>query len=182
MRQCGTVMKCVRILIALFVFSLSISAAEYRLWFDAKTNKSITAETLDKRLDNSEVKVRIKGGRIVWIKTARLCAEDIEFVKSWVKPVDHLTARVVGFRRGGIKKLKITAQAGGKDMKVVIYKTAHDGLTKTELLSPGEVREIVIEVRSDYEVKAWEGETDVDGDVVWGDLVDEESHRRKTGL
>ena len=156
---------------ALIAASLSIGSAEIRTWTETETKREIIAEITDKKLDGSEAQLRLRNGKTVWIKAQRLIEDDQEYIKKWIKLVDHLKARVVGSGKG-TKKVKVTALAGSRNLKIVAQQSPGDQLPIVRTLKPGEKVEFTYDASNNYVVKAWDGK----------DMVDEERWDKKTGL
>lgn len=125
----------------------------------------------DKKLDETEALILLKSGKSVWLESSRLSEEDKTYIKNWIKPVNHLTCRIVGFSKGS-KRIKVSAVSGARPLKVVAFKLVGGKKPLTKNLKAGEELEFEYEATNEWVVKAWSGE----------DLVDEESWKKKSGL
>lgn len=158
--------------IAAILIATPVFADEYRKWTDEKTGKTIDARVRDKRSDNTAVEVEKRGGGTVWLQAERLVQGDKNYIKLWMKAEDHLTARVVG-SGSGRKRVKITAKAGLKTMKVYAY---YSETSKRPLV----VRTIQKGKEIEFE---FEGLTNYRVVAKWGKkVVDKETFKKKTGL
>ena len=160
-------------LLLLLITITTATASEYRLWFDAKTGRSIQAAIVDKNTD--EAKLRLKRtGKAVWVKTARLAEEDQRFIASWIKPRKVLTVRLAGSKKGGYKKIRVKTVAGNSAVKVNV--TSRGYRTTTYTVDAGTTSEAVYTVKDAYIVTA-----SANNGSEWI-TIDTETNKRKTGL
>lgn len=157
-------------LLTLFITSLCLQAESYRKWTEASTKRSIVAKIKDKKLDNSEAQLLTKQGKVMWFKSEDLVSEDQVYIKKWVKPVDHLTVKVIGSKKGG-KKLEVTAVAGSQAMKVRCHRGRHKKPLEKKL-KVGQTITFEYWAPREYWVRAFYGKK----------MVDEETEKSKTGL
>lgn len=159
------------IVVCFAVTVLNLQGEEYRKWTEVETGRQIEAVMKDKKLDESAAQLLLKDGNSLWIEVSRLSDQDKEYIKKWIKPVKHLTCRIVGFKKG-TKRIKVVAKAGARGVEVVAYRSPGDKKPISKKLKAGEEIEFEYEASNKYVVKAWSGK----------DLVDEESWNSKTGL
>ncbi len=162
-------------LLLLLVTVTGLYADEYRKWTEAETKRQIEAQIVDKKFDDSQAKLIFRDGKVVWMNTIGLIPEDQKYIKNWVVPIVHITARVVGSSKGR-KKVEVTAIAGSRKLTVKAFwnekATQPKGYTITRELKIGEKITFIYEASNEYVVKGWSGK----------ELVDEESWNKKTGL
>ena len=156
-------------ILLLIAFNSSF-ASGYRTWTEAVTGRTLEAKITDKKFDNSSAKLFTKKGKSMWIEVKKFIPKDQEYIKKWVKPIDHLTVRVVGTKKGQ-KKLKVEAVSGSQAMKVVYYRPGRKR-NIVKHLKVGESLTIEYWTSRKYWVRAYNGKT----------LVEEETDKRKTGL
>lgn len=158
---------------AIFILSMTtlLNAEDYRQWTETESGRQIEAMITDKKFDGSEAKLVMRNSKVFWIKAASLTEKDREYIKNWVKQVDHLSCRVVGKSKSG-KRVKVMALAGEKPMKVAAYDYPNDKTPITKNLKAGEELEFEYDATDKYVVKAWSD----------GVLVDEEAWNKKSGL
>lgn len=162
-------------LIALSIFGCltGLRAGEFRKWTEAETERVIYAMIIDKKLDDSEARLSKRGGKSFWIAKDKLIEEDQKYIEEWVKPVKHITARVIASGNGG-KKVEVTAVAGSKDMTVKAYwdgkKKQPKGYPKIYEVKKGEELKFTYKAGNKYTVKGFYGD----------EVVDEESWDSKT--
>lgn len=168
-------MRNVLLTIMILAAGLTARAENFRKWTEAESKRQIEAKIVGKRLDGSQANLRMRDGKSVWIETERLIEGDQEYIRNWVKPVDHITARVKGFGKGW-KTIEVTAVAGSGPLTVKAYWTAQGeqpkGYPKVFKLGKGEESTFTYKASDEYTVKAWSGK----------ELVDEERWDSKTGL
>jgi hypothetical protein len=167
-------MRSFLLLLTLIVSALCSHAEDFRKWTDAESTRQIDAKIVDKKLDNSEAKLLMRDGSSLWLKTARFVKDDQMYIERWVKPVDHITARIVAFGDGW-KKIEVTAVAGSRPLTVKAYwGTGKEpkGYPKVVKLKRGEEKSFTYKASNKYRVKGWAGD----------ELVDEERWDTKTGL
>ena len=161
--------------LTLFGSIIGLHAEGYRKWTEAETKRQIDAKIVDKKLDDSEAKLLMRNGKVIWMSAERLVPEDQKYIKDWFKPVDHISARVVGSSKGR-KKVKVTAMAGYRPLIVKAYwkdkGSQPEGYPKVYKLKKGEEKTFTYEASNEYVVKGWSGK----------ELVDEEAWNTKTGL
>ncbi|MFU8772596.1 MAG: hypothetical protein ACNA8H_09280 [Anaerolineales bacterium] len=125
--------------------------------------------------NKSEVRVLMRSGKTVWLRKDRLIPEDQRFIDNWIKPVDHISARIVGSSKGK-KKVMITAMAGSRPLVVKAFwrdsGSQPKGYPIVYNLKEGEKKTFTYEASNKYVVKGWSG----------NELVDEEAWNSKTGL
>jgi len=145
-------MKTTLILLALLS---GILLGEVRDWTDAKTQRTVTGEMLDKHRDNTKAQVRLLSGRTVWLETARLVEGDQEYVVDWVKLVKHLTIRVVAVKDLR-KTVEVIAVAGKADIEVRAYSSPTDRSPEVTHVPKGESLTFNFTGSSKYKVEAWQ--------------------------
>ena len=154
---------------------MGTKAEDYRQWTEAETKRQIEAKIVDKKLDDSEAELVMRNGTSVWMKKDRLIAEDQKYIENWVKPVDHITARVVGSGQGW-KKVEVTAVAGSKPLVVKAFWRGWGrqprGYPKVYKLKKGETKTFTYRGGNKYVVRGFYG----------NEKVDEESWDSKSGL
>jgi len=160
-------------IIATLITTLMLSnlyAEAFRTWTEAETKRTIIAKIKDKKIDDSEAHVLTKDGKSIWLKSVELIKKDQEYIKKWVKPVDHLSVRVVGFKKGS-KKLEVIAVAGSQAMKV---RGRRPGKKKPieRKLAAGETLKFEYWAPREYWVRAFYGKK----------MIEEETDKSKTGL
>lgn len=156
-------------------------AEDFRTWTDVSSGRTLSAKIIKKKIKGDAAYVEIKGGKRVWLQAKELSKEDQKFINDWVKPVDHLSVRVVGTGKG-YKIVEITANAGVRPMKVVTWKPiGRKKKAHVMKLGTGETKVYRVKVVRNYDCKAYGG---VRGRKRWNypNLVDHESHDRKTGF
>jgi hypothetical protein len=150
-------------------------AEDYRKWTEAESKRQIEAKIVDKKLDDSEARLLMRDGKALWMTKERLIPEDQKYIEDWIKPVDHITARVVGSGKGR-KKVEVTAVAGSRPLVVkAFWRDSGEqpkGYPKVYNLKKGEEKTFTYEASNEYIVRGWSGK----------DLVDEEGWNTKTGL
>ena len=162
--------------ITLLIATLTgVRAEKYRKWTESDSKRQIEAKIIDKKLDDSEAKFLTSTGKRIWIDKGKLIPEDRKYIENWVKPVDHISARVVGSGKGW-KNVKIVAVAGSRPLVVKAYwreiGKQKKGYPKVFKLKKGEEKTVVCRVGNNYTVKGFVGR----------ELVEEEKWNRKTGL
>ena len=160
-------------ILLLLITITTATASEYRLWFDAKTGRSIQATMVDKTTDGAKLRLK-KTGKSVWVKTSRLVEEDQRFIASWIKPRKVLTVRLAGSKKGGYKNIRIKTVAGNSAVKVKV--TSRGYRTTTYTVDAGETSEAVYTVKDAYIVTA-----SANNGSEWI-TIDTETNKRKTGL
>jgi len=160
-------------ILLLLITITTATASEYRLWFDAKTGRSIHASIIDKNSDGAKLRLK-KTGKAVWVKTSRLVEEDQRFITNWIKPRKVLTVRLAGSKKGGYKKIRIKTEAGNSDVKVKVTSRGYKSTTYT--VDAGETSEAVYTVKDSYIVTA-----SANNGSEWI-TIDTETNKRKTGL
>jgi hypothetical protein len=112
------------------------------------------------------------------VKVASLIPADQELVKKWVKPVKHITARVVGSGKG-YKTIEVKAIAGYKEMTVKAYGAIgtwddrkRGWVPIVHKVAAGKELKFTYRAVPDYWVEGWSD----------GAIVDEERAGKKTGL
>ena len=154
---------------------IALDAEDFRKWTEAETKRQIEAKIVDKKLDDSGAKLLIKNGKAIWISADKLIPEDQKYIENWIKPVDHISARVVGSGKGW-KKVEVTAVAGSRPLTVrAFWKDSGSqpkGYPIVYKLKKGEEKTFTYKASNKYIVRARAGE----------DLVDEEGWNTKTGL
>jgi len=160
-------------ILLLLITITTATASEYRLWFDAKTGRSIHAALVDKNADSAKLRLK-KTGKSVWVKTPRLVEEDQRFITNWIKPRKVLTVRLAGSKKGGYKKIRIKTEAGNSDVKVKVTSRGYKSTTYT--VDAGETSEVVYTVKDSYVVTA-----SANNGSEWI-TIDTETNKRKTGL
>lgn len=159
-------------LVVALPFAISLAfAEEFRDWTKAETEQVISAKIVGKRIDNTGVHLRLKNGRAYWVEAKDLIEADREFIKAWVKPVDHIQTRVVSSGKG-YKVVEITAEAGNKDLLIKAYWDEGDSHSKKYRLKKGEMRTFTYRAGHKYRVEALAGD----------EVVDAEKWNKKTGL
>jgi hypothetical protein len=108
-----------KILTILLAITAILHAEPARDWTDATTGRVIRGYITDKKDDASAVQIALVSGRTHWLETARLTAEDRDYIQKWIKPVKRLTVRVTG-KGPGYKTITIKATGGGANIRVVV--------------------------------------------------------------
>ena len=142
-----------------------------RTWTEADTGRKVVAKIVDKSLDGLKVRIQTRKGKSFWLPCKKLSKADQDYVREWVKPVDYLSVRIVG-KRKGIKDLLITVHASKHPVKVVVHGRFGTRKPLRCTCKQGQQRQIRVTTTNKYRVEVWEK----------GVLVDQESHNRKTGL
>ncbi|MGA0900656.1 MAG: hypothetical protein ACO3SO_09650 [Luteolibacter sp.] len=168
-------MRFILIPIILLLPLTRIYADDFRKWTEAESKRQIEAKIVDKKLDDSEAKLLMRNGKAIWMSKDRLIPEDQKYIEIRIKPVDHISARVVGSGKGR-KKVEVTAVAGSRPLVVkAFWKDSGKqpkGYPKVYKLKKGEEKTFTYEASNEYIVRGWSGK----------DLVDEEGWNTKTGL
>lgn len=156
-------------------------AAGYRTWTEADSGRTVEAQPIEKKIEGDAILVLTREGKRFWLQTKDLIKKDQEFIKDWVPEVDHLSVRVVGSGKG-YKVIEITAKSGGKPMKVVTKNLYRDPSKPHVLKIPaGQTKVYEVKVIRNYTCRAFAGNK-VKRKMRFNELVDEESHDKKTGL
>jgi hypothetical protein len=141
-------------LLPLLVFLISTGFAddkpEPRDWIDVSTGRKITGIITNKKPDNTQVQIRLKGEiKLVWVKTDRLSQEDQALVAEWQNPSAKLTVKSTAFgkeinkwsRTWGVITADVVAAANDsgkqKDQSRII---------SIEIQNDGTTNEYVVEV------------------------------------
>ena len=160
-------------ILLLLITITTATASEYRLWFDAKTGRSIQAAMVDKNTDSAKLRLK-KTGKSVWVNTSRLVEEDQRFISNWIKPRKVLSVRLAGSKKGGYKKIRIKTVAGNSAVKVKVSSRGYR--TTTYTVDAGETSEAVYTIKDSYVVTA-----SANNGSEWI-IIDTETNKRKTGL
>jgi len=169
-------MKTLLIALVSATFATFASADDFRDWTQLATGKVISAKILDKKADNSAVRLTLKSGKTPWVQAKDLITEDRDFIENWVRmPLGFrflsVTLSGMGVQKGGKKKINVVARAHDENLICTVYASAR-GLSSEEFeVSPGSTAELVFEVRHDYRVTI-ENED--------GEIIDVETSRKKT--
>jgi hypothetical protein len=142
---------------------------QFRTWTEEATKRTIEAKILERDDKKNTVTLQLKSMKNVVLDTSKLTEKDQEFVKDWkkyVEPKNQLTVRIVksGISRG--KRVEVDVQAGKFDVVV-------SGHSLSSTIKAGERKLFQVEVPDKYTFTL--NDTD-------GNLVDQESALRKTGL
>lgn len=159
------------LLLALTTSLKAVETENLRKWTESESKKVIEARIVDKTSDNAKARLEFAGGTQVWVEASRLSEKDKEYIRKWIKPIKHITARVVGSSKGG-KKISVTVKAGSRHLSVSAYRYPGDRKPIKKKLKPGGEVAFTYTASNRYIVKAWSG----------GKLVDRESWDSKTGL
>lgn len=153
-----------------------LSAEDYRTWTDEETGRTLEAVMIRKNSTSESAQVRTRADKTFWLKAAKLIEEDREYIKLWVKPEEHLTARIAKSGKKG-RTIEVVAKAGSKPMEIKAYwrdevNRQPIGYPRVYKLKKGENRTFTYNAGKRYLVRAfWDGK-----------LVDEEAWNSKTGL
>ena len=161
------------IVLLLLALPLAASGAEpFRIWTEAESGREIEAFLSDVKPDKSQVRLVGKNGKAFWIDTGRLVKADQDLVKKWVKPMDHLSARVIA-SGDGWKRIEVKAEAGTQPLKVVARRRIGDRTPAVvKNIKPGGRVEFTYKASNEYIVKVYAGKK----------VVETESWKTKKGL
>lgn len=144
---------------------------ENRVWTDSKTERTLEGKIVDKHRDGTRIEIRKKEGGHVWLKIDRLIEKDQKYARMWVKPQNAISISNKKLMKGGLRVIKVRAQAGLKPMSVKVI-TKYTPSLVTKKLKAGELADFTVTVGKGYSVSGYHGKT----------LVDQETALRKTGL
>lgn len=144
---------------------------ENRVWTDSKTERTLEGKIVDKHRDGTRIEIRKKEGGHVWLKIDRLIEKDQKYARMWVKPQNAISISNKKLMKGGLRIIKVRAQAGLKPMTVKVITKYTPTLVKKDLKA-GQLLDFTVTVGKGYSVSGYHGKT----------LVDQETALKKTGL
>jgi len=144
------------------------------MWTEADGKRKIEACIIDKGLDGGGARLALRNGKTFWIEAEKLSKMDREYIRDWVKPMDHITAKLIGSGKGR-KKVKVKIVAGTQDLVIKAYYTEKKkqpkGYPKIFNVKRGETSEFTYTAGNDYIIKAFHNKKEIEF----------ESWRKKTG-
>ncbi|MGB0775606.1 MAG: hypothetical protein ACPG32_15830 [Akkermansiaceae bacterium] len=159
--------------------SVFADVSEMRTWTQEKSGAKLKGKVIDKMSSGKSVRIEFENGKKHWVKIDTLIQSDQEYASMWCPPEKHITARIVGKKKGS-KTLEITAIAGLNPMKVVAKPTPSGG-SVTKMLKKGETLTFEVTLSNKYEVKAYKG-VKKGKETVFTEVIDTETHTKKSGL
>jgi|GEM_PF-5881051 len=89
-------------IIASIVFAsnlVCLKGEEFRVWMEVASGKKIEAKIMEKRADNSEIRIMLKNLQSNWIQVNRLSPDDQDYVKNWIVKDVKLNVQTVATAR-----------------------------------------------------------------------------------
>ena len=131
----------------------------------------IRAEIVAKSLDGKKLQFKYPNKNIFWYSADSFAEKHQKYFKNWIKPDEHLDARVIKSGDHNQKTIEVKARAGSQKMVVKVFRHYKSSVSFKKTIEPGKELVFQFSGTEKYAVRAF-----------WGDeQVDYELWNKKTG-